>query len=477
MDEQASLLVFHGKGPDAAASERLATEHADAYLANRRQLATQRYGQAVQDLDRQIATLQDQGTQTDALRESLDEQRERLQVLQALASAQGSVVDTSDPDKIRPKPLRNIVLGILLGAIVGALLAFAVEAFDRRLRRVEDVERSTGLRLLGQIPELGRQRTAPERLVMATGDPAEAVDAFRALRASVDLAMDPERTKILMVTSSGPREGKTTVACNLAAAFAMSGRTVTLVDLDFRHSTAATVLGLDDTTGLSDIIIDGGDLDDVMLDVPLPAPGSTHGSREQLLLDGTAEHVSAPGRQPVLRFLAAGRLAGMLADTVSLEPGRQHLAKVTRSAEIVIVDAPPLFDAATVELTEHVDALLLVARLGVVDRGAMSEARRLLSMSPAPALGMVVTSADLDPDGRVPSYSPVPRTPTEHVHRSGEPVLGGSAAARSRRTPGTRWGRSPPGSRAARLVVSGTWRPGCSGRPTAGTSRSSSSSR
>ena len=79
------------------------------------------------------------------------------------------------------------------------------------------------------------------------------------------------------------------------------------------------------------------------------------------------------------------------------------------------VDAPPLFDATAVELTEHVDGLLIVARLGVVDRVAMSEARRLLAMSPAPALGMVVTSADRDPDGRVPSYSPVTRTPRKGV--------------------------------------------------------------
>ena len=415
VDERASLLVFHGRGEDEEAATRLATVHADAYLANRRALATRRYRQAVDELDTQIAQLEDQGGQTEALRESLNEQRDRLQVLQALASAQGSIVDTTEAEKIRPKPVRNIILGIVLGAIVGALLAFAVEAFDRRLRRVEDVERSTGLRLLGQIPELGRQRTAPERLVMSTGDPAEAVDAFRALRASVDLAMDPTQTKTVMVTSSGPREGKTTVACNLAAAFAMSGRTVTLVDLDFRHSTAATVLGLDDTTGLSDIIIDGGDLDDVMLDVPLPAPGSAHGHRDQLLLDGTSEHVAPPGVQPVLRFLAAGRLAGVLSDTVSLGEVARHLAEVTRTADIVIVDAPPLFDATAVELTEHVDGLLIVARLGVVDRVAMSEARRLLSMSPAPALGMVVTSADRDPDGRVPSYSPVTRAPRKGV--------------------------------------------------------------
>ena len=58
------------------------------------------------------------------------------------------------------------------------------------------------------------------------------------------------------------------------------------------------MLGVEDTTGLSDIIIDGGDLDEVMLDVPLPAPGSGHGSREQLMLDGTAESVAVPGPSP-----------------------------------------------------------------------------------------------------------------------------------------------------------------------------------
>ena len=125
--------------------------------------------------------------------------------------------------------------------------------------------------------------------------------------------------------------------------------------------------------------------------------------------------MAPPGPQPVLRFLAAGRLAGVLSDTVSLGEVARHLAEVVRNADVVIVDAPPLFDATTVELTEHVDGLLVVARLGVVDRGAMSEARRLLSMSPAPALGMVVTSADRDPDGRVPSYSPVSRNPRKGV--------------------------------------------------------------
>ena len=51
----------------------------------------------------------------------------------------------------------------------------------------------------------------------------------------------------------------------------------------------------------------------------------------------------------------------------------------------------------------------------MTDSEGLSEARRLLSMSPAPALGMVVTSADRDPDGRVPSYSPVTRTPKKGV--------------------------------------------------------------
>ena len=135
--------------------------HAEAYLANRRALATERYRQAVQDLDRQIATLEDQGPQTEALQESLNEQRDRLQVLRRWPPRRARSSTPPSPTRCGPNPLRNIVLGILLGAIVGALLAFAVEAFDRRLRRVEDVERSTGLRLLGQIPELRRATARP----------------------------------------------------------------------------------------------------------------------------------------------------------------------------------------------------------------------------------------------------------------------------------------------------------------------------
>ena len=99
VDEQASLLMFHGKARVQEAATRLATVHAEAYLANRRALATRRYRQAVEELDEQIATLESQGSQTEALRDSLDEQRERLQVLQALASAQASVVDTTKPER------------------------------------------------------------------------------------------------------------------------------------------------------------------------------------------------------------------------------------------------------------------------------------------------------------------------------------------------------------------------------------------
>jgi Mrp family chromosome partitioning ATPase len=93
-------------------------------------------------------------------------------------------------------------------------------------------------------------------------------------------------------------------------------------------------------------------------------------------------------------------------DPTSLIDVQNILWELSQTSQIVIVDAPPLFDATTLELSIHVDALLLVARLGVVDRKAMTEAKRLIGMSPAPAIGMVITSADTDPDGRVASYAP-----------------------------------------------------------------------
>jgi Mrp family chromosome partitioning ATPase len=106
-----------------------------------------------------------------------------------------------------------------------------------------------------------------------------------------------------------------------------------------------------------------------------------------------------------VRFLPAGHGAPFhdVSSTVDL---RALLDRAASTSQFVIVDAPPLFDADTIELTRHVDALLFVVGLETVDRRVLQEAARLLESTDVATLGYVVMGADRDPEAHIPSYQP-----------------------------------------------------------------------
>jgi protein-tyrosine kinase len=203
----------------------------------------------------------------------------------------------------------------------------------------------------------------PAQAVVTHHDPrAAASEAFRVLRTNLQFMGLDKPLKSVMVTSAAPGEGKSTVAANLAVAFAQTGAHVCLVDADLRRPTIHKVMGLDNWTGLTKAVISQSD--DLCIR-PTDVPGLS------VLTSGPIP----PNPAELLGSARMGRL----------------LAELEERFDMVIVDTPPVLavtDACV--LASHVGGVALVVRAGVSDRRQVARAKAALEAVKANLLGVVL---------------------------------------------------------------------------------------
>ena len=217
--------------------------------------------------------------------------------------------------------------------------------------------------------------------------PDEMTEAVARLRASFDFANQNLQAKAVMVTSAGPREGKSTTVANLAIALARTGRHVVLVDLDLRRPMLSRLLHLPDGPGITDLAARDTELVDVLQPVgvtPLRARVTSIGSTPE----------TGQGR---LEVITTGRTRVEPTAFVESTGLTEALHALRGYAEIVLVDAPPILATGdAMGLTGKVDGILAIARLGTLTRPTLQELARVFRRSPAPVLGLVATGAEVD---------------------------------------------------------------------------------
>jgi capsular exopolysaccharide synthesis family protein len=198
-----------------------------------------------------------------------------------------------------------------------------------------------------------------------------------------------------VITSAEESEGKSTVAVNLACALAAVGRTVVLIEADMRRPTAAAQLGVPaDAPGLSDLLISEGQLSDYL--------------------------VVRPG-DPNLAILPSGVNPPNSADLLSAGRMSEVVSSVRESAEVVIIDSPPLLPVADTRVLirlPEIDGVILVARAGASRRDRVRSARRILEQSGRKVFGLVITGVTGSLDGEY-YYSDTPRGPSSNGDRGG----------------------------------------------------------
>lgn len=163
----------------------------------------------------------------------------------ATARVSATVFDParSDPDPVSPRPARTLGIAVVLGLIIGVLLAVAREMLSTRVYGTAEAEALFGAPILGALPRRLRGKRPPGLNPGGASPPRRALEALDALTANVRLMQLAPSQRVIVVTSAVPGEGKSTVAANLTVALACAGDDVICVEADARPPTLGARLG------------------------------------------------------------------------------------------------------------------------------------------------------------------------------------------------------------------------------------------
>jgi Mrp family chromosome partitioning ATPase/capsular polysaccharide biosynthesis protein len=399
----ADTLTFHATDDSATLASRMAAAYARAYVTYRLQVETAPIEAARRGLSERLKS----SPKGSALYNGLAEKEQTLQELEALKTADATVIQ-SDTAAVQtaPKTTRNVLLGIVLGVLLGTALAFLRESLDTRVRSAESISEQLGLPLLARLPEPPKKLREINHLAMIDDPNGLQAEAFRMFRTNVEFAALGRDVQTIMVTSAVEREGKSTTMANLAVALARAGRRVVLVDLDLRRPYVDKFFDLAGHAGVTSIAVGHVSLDEALVPLALPLVGGPSVATESALIaSGQAKLLGAINGNGTQALEQHGSLSVLPTGPIPPDPGEfvgtAHLTALLEElrgrADVILVDAPPLFHVGDgLTLSAKVDAVIVVTRMEVLRRPMLSELRRLLESMPARKLGFVVTGAEAD---------------------------------------------------------------------------------
>lgn len=298
-----------------------------------------------------------------------------------------------------PTTKTTTVIGTLIGLILGVVMAFVRETMDTSIGTIEDVEEFIGVPVVGVIPFMGTEQIKdtllkkkdtelPEevlelnaRLVSHFAPKSTIAETYRALRTGIEFIAMEQQMKVIAVTSSSMREGKTTVICNFAMTSVQIGKKVLLIDADLRKPMISTIFGIEREPGLSDVILGNYNWEEVIktdTDIMMGKMG---------MEDITT---TAPGINN-LNIITSGLVPPNATELLNSSRMSEILAQVKDSYDIVLIDSSPVLTTTdAVIVATKADGVVMIYQVGQVARGALKRAKTQLENAKATVIGVVL---------------------------------------------------------------------------------------
>jgi len=310
--------------------------------------------------------------------------------------------------RINPvNPVQSALAGMILGLVLGLIVSLILEAMDSSVGTIEEVESFLDTSVVGFVPQLehdealelfsgvkelktsGHHLERQIRLISHFSPPSTISEAYRSLRTNL-LFSQTGGHKVILVTSSTVKEGKSTIAANLAVVLAQQGGRILLIDADMRKPMQHHTFGLKRDPGLSECLLGQYHWQDAVKrfsDVMLGDMGI-----DQALL--------TPGLDQ-LEILTCGIVNANPPDLLAAPMMDTILKEVREEYDMVIIDMPPLLHTtdATI-LASKVDGVLLVYHIGSVVRGALKRVKNNIEAVGGNVLGIILNGVrgELSPD-------------------------------------------------------------------------------
>lgn len=282
------------------------------------------------------------------------------------------IVEKAETPKapFKPRKAMNLLLGIIVGIFGGIGAAFFVEYLDNTVKSPEDAESKLGVPVIGVIPFIAATDKPIENSLLDEHSSAFA-ESYKAVRTAIILSSAERPPRRILVTSSGPGEGKTVTSINLAIAIAQSGYKVLLIDSDLRKPRIHKVFEFDNSKGLSTYLAGASDAD--------------------ILKEGSVAGLS---------IITSGPVPPNPSELLSSKRMTEILDLYGDMHDFIICDSPPVLSVAdSLILSKLLDGVILITRADLTTYENAKKCLKSLASVDAAVLGIGINAVDVRKSG------------------------------------------------------------------------------
>lgn len=306
----------------------------------------------------------------------MKEKYEEVRISEAGEIGNVRIIDAAIPvlSPIRPNKRLNAMLGLIVGLGLGLTLSFLLEYLDTSLRSIEEVETKLQTVVLGAVSTLeqksDRQAADDEsgRLVTHNAPRSVVAEAYRTIRTNIGFAAVGSPLQTIVVTSSGPQEGKSTTASNLAITLAQSGKRTLVLDADLRRPVLHKVFGVDRGVGLTDHLAGSASLEEIVHETEIEG----------------------------LSVISSGSLPPNPSELLGSEAMQRFLERISKDYDQIVIDTPPVLAVTdALVLIALVDGAIMIVEAGKTAEQVAVRTTRLIQNAAKRFLGVVLNNVDL----------------------------------------------------------------------------------
>lgn len=325
-----------------------------------------------QELNRasiQYGVLQRDATSNQTMFSGLLERSRETGISGELKTSNIRVVDRAETPRTptSPKKMTNLLLALFGGSLLAIGLVFFFEYLDSRIKQPDEIKAQLGLPFLGMVPLFDPKETTGPPLI-GNGMPNEFSEAFRSIRTNVLFSSADSGCKSIVVTSTGPGEGKSVVAANVAKSLALAGQRVLLIDADMRRPKLHELYGASLEPGLSNMMVG----------------------------DAKASDAVKRTLTPNLWLMTAGKHPPNPAELLGSRRFKDFMTSLSEHFDWVLIDSPPVMAVTDASIIAHsATAVIFVVGAEMTSRGAAKTALDQLSSAKAKYVGAILNRVNL----------------------------------------------------------------------------------